>query len=67
MTLPLNKTRCPGKWVPNEQTYIDTECSDCKRYLERNTPKAVMFNRPPKEEGYKCTFYIANNDALSTR
>ena len=58
MTLPANVARCPGKWEPNEQTYLKEECVDCLRYLERNTVGVMMFTKPPVEDGFNCSFKI---------
>lgn len=56
MVLPLNVSRCPGRWEPNEKTYLKDECTNCLRYIERNTVGAYQFIKPPVEAGFNCAF-----------
>ena len=57
MTLPQDKTRCPGKWEPNEQTYLHEECRDCMRYIHRNDGTNRLWNQAPNFSG-GCQFKI---------
>ena len=57
MTLPLNVSRCPGRWEPNEKTYLKNECTTCLRYLERHVTGAYQFLKAPVELGQNCVFY----------